>query len=64
MKRLVCLISTEGKSKDQIVKETWGAFQNYERVKSQVEKDLKEKLDKDKNDVSGLKISDNNQSKP
>lgn len=45
MKRLVCLISTEGKPKDQIVKETWNAFQNYERVKAKVEKDLKKKLE-------------------
>jgi hypothetical protein len=44
MKRLVCLISTEGKSKDQIVKETWGAFQNYERVKVNVEKKVKKEL--------------------
>lgn len=43
MKRLIALISSEGKSKDQFVKETWDAFQNYERVKSKVEKDLKEK---------------------
>ena len=64
MKRLVFLISTEGKTTKKISAEAWTAFQKYERVKTKVEKDLKEKLDKDKNDVSKLKISDNIQLKP
>ena len=37
MKRLISLISTKGKTAEQISKETWGAYQNYEQVKSKVE---------------------------
>lgn len=43
MKRLISLISTKGKTAEQITKETWEAYQNYERVKAKVEKDLKKK---------------------
>ncbi|HEY4509254.1 MAG TPA: hypothetical protein VJC13_03205 [Candidatus Paceibacterota bacterium] len=42
MRNLIALISTEGKSPEQIKKETVLAFQKYQEVKSQVEKQLKE----------------------
>jgi len=35
MKKLISLISTEGKSKKQIVKETWAAFQKYSKVEAE-----------------------------
>ncbi len=36
MKKLIALISTQGKSKEQIVKETVGAFQKYRSVEEKV----------------------------
>jgi len=48
MKKLMFLISTEGKTTEQISKESWEAYQNYQRVKTKVEKDLKEKLEENK----------------
>ena len=32
MKKLICLISTAGKSSEQIVKEAWEAFQKFQKV--------------------------------
>ena len=45
MKRLVSLISTEGKSREQIVKETWYAFQKYNQVETEQSKLAGEKED-------------------
>lgn len=46
MKRLVSLISTEGKSREQMVKDTWAAFQKYNKVEAEQTKiaDRKEGL--------------------
>lgn len=46
MKKLFALISTEGKTREQIVKETWEAFQKYKKVSEKIEKDM---VTKDKN---------------
>lgn len=46
MKQLICLISTVGKSPEQIGKETLEAFQKYLRVKKQVEEDMRVKAEK------------------
>ncbi|MFA5532152.1 MAG: hypothetical protein WDA13_00945 [Candidatus Shapirobacteria bacterium] len=35
MKKLMFLISTEGKTTEQISKESWEAYQNYQRVKAE-----------------------------
>ena len=41
MKKLICLISTEGKTTKKIVKETWEAWKKYKKVeKEQVKKNL------------------------
>lgn len=40
MKKLMFLISTEGKTTEQISKESWEAYQNYQRVKAKVEKEV------------------------
>ncbi len=41
MKRLIALISTEGKTAQQITKEGWVAFQRYAQVKAQVKSQQK-----------------------
>jgi hypothetical protein len=38
MKKLIFLISTEGKTRELIVKETWEAFQKYNKVESGLRK--------------------------
>lgn len=43
MKRLVCLISTEGKTPKQISNETMKAFEKYQKVEKKVKKELKQK---------------------
>lgn len=42
MKKLICLISTEGKTTEQITKETWDAYQKYQKMnqKNIIEKAL------------------------
>ncbi len=32
MKKLISLISTNGKSRKQITKEVWGAYQKYQKI--------------------------------
>lgn len=44
MKRLVCLISTEGKTPKQISNETMKAFKKYQKVEKKL---LKKKTKKD-----------------
>ena len=39
MKKLISLIPTEGKTREQIVKETWKAYEKYRDVDKKVEKD-------------------------
>jgi hypothetical protein len=39
MKKLMFLISTEGKTTEQISKESWEAYQKYQRVSKKVEED-------------------------
>lgn len=41
MKRLVCLISTEGKTTKQISDETMKAFEKYQKVSKEVEEKVK-----------------------
>ena len=41
MKKLVFLISTQGKTAKQIAKEAWTAFQKHQKVEKQVLKKLK-----------------------
>lgn len=36
MKKLFALINTEGKSKEQIVNETWEAYQNYSQAEKKI----------------------------
>jgi len=44
MKRLISLISTEGKNAEQISKEAWRTYQNYEKVKSKIKSDISIKM--------------------
>jgi len=53
MKKLMFLISTEGKTTEQISKEAWEAYQKYQEVEQKVKAN-------NQNNISGLKISDNN----
>lgn len=48
MKKLICLISTEGKTPKQISDETMKAFEKYQKVKQKVIKEIN-KSDKDNN---------------
>lgn len=48
MKKLVTLISTEGKTVEEITKQTWGAFKKYRKLNKQVEKNI-DTNDTDKN---------------
>lgn len=41
MKRLMFMLSTEGKTPQQIKKEGWAAFQKYEQVEKQMESQQK-----------------------
>lgn len=41
MKQLVCLISTEGKSEDQIVQEVMGAKQKFDRTMAAAEQEVR-----------------------
>lgn len=41
MKKLICLISTEGKPTKQITKEVMDAFHKYNKVKAQVEETMR-----------------------
>ena len=36
MKKLICLISTQGKTSKQVTDEVWKAFQKYKKVEKQV----------------------------
>lgn len=36
MKRLICLISGQGKTKEQLAREVWEAFQKYQEVSARV----------------------------
>jgi hypothetical protein len=46
MKKLMFLISTEGKSQEQISKEVWQAYQKYLKVERKVESDHSEAANK------------------
>lgn len=55
MKRLISLISSEEKTREQIVKETWDAFQKYKQVEAEeLKKADNEKELKDTNKSSEL----------
>jgi hypothetical protein len=55
MKRLISLISTEGKSMEQIAKESWEAFQTYQTVSEEVKQEMSQekamKMENIKNDM-------------
>lgn len=40
MKKLICLISTHGKTTDQIVGETWEAVKKYEKESMKATKEI------------------------
>jgi len=40
MKRLITLISSEGKSPQQLAKETWAAYQKYLKAEKKAKKSL------------------------
>lgn len=46
MKRLITLISTEGKTVEQITKQTWEAFQKFQKVHKESLKSAQEQFQK------------------
>lgn len=40
MRKLICLISTEGKKPEQIAAEAWKAYQKYQKVESKVQENF------------------------
>jgi Sec-independent protein translocase protein TatA len=48
MKKLVFLISTEGKSREQIAKEAWDAVSKFKVKMKEAEEELKQKTEESK----------------
>ncbi|VVA44148.1 hypothetical protein CANDROIZ_450003 [Candidatus Roizmanbacteria bacterium] len=54
MKKLIFLISTAGKSSEQIVKEAWEAFQKFQKVHKESLKNLKQAEIKKLNNIKEI----------
>lgn len=56
MKNLITLISTKGKTSEQVTKEGWSTFQKFNRVRKQVEETMREKEEESIDKLKAEKI--------